>query len=693
MGGKQRLLKKKNLYLSSYNSRTLGPSPLERLLSMLVNPRLKINFLTPIFFVIGVWNAIRGLPIVVVIDAINENDDDSFKTGLIDICEYFSGLPNYKVLMSCRNEYLEIRFHDLIEKLCVNRDASESSFRYDKEKSACMFSINNYYHSRDDYIFPYLDLLIDKYHKYFKAKKILPIREYTRLLNTSLLLFRFYFESEKNEIEESNRVSRYFVFRNYIQNVRSPDFCRIGNLLDIVGNLMVDQKNFDYVSSKDLVQCLGLPPQEKSNLYIYLDESLLLCHSLLIDEGTLIEKDVDIIHFTFDELRDYVLARIVLIRMGPYVDFKKLKEIIDEYFLKESESPNSCFEGVITYLYSHFRNENLLEIAEYIFNTYLIKFLDRENGNQLLLKRTLSENGMPLNAFEKNYVLQKIDRDVSFSGFILRVSLDSSYIYQSAISDWFAYAAEFGKYDNDTFIKVLGTLFFDYRELYEEIDEDNIVARIIDSGNNSTYSISFISLMANLLVYKIFDEEVVLSKCKKLSLQKFNDVSIKYSPNSLAEIDAIEKIKSSCEDINSAVGLLFPKKKRPNAIIEGYLIGKSHIFIKDRNINLRKFLIFLNVRRRSYAEAIGMRIYMRYFANKRSLLKYYKNYYKIWFQSYEQFLKEKYFLDSDTAAEFAEGKTLIVNLHLNGDPEIEKILPNDEILKIIANFIEAEIHA
>ncbi|HCS36481.1 MAG TPA: hypothetical protein DIW48_07300, partial [Sphaerochaeta sp.] len=187
------------------NSRTLGPSPLENIFGMLVNPRLRIDFLTPSFFAIGVWNAIRGFPIVVVIDAINENDDDSFKTGLIAICEYFSGLPNYKVLMSCRNEYLEIRFHDLMEKLCVDRDDPESSFRYDKEKSACMFSINNYYH-RDDYISPYLNLLIDKYHKYFKAKNILPIREYTRLLNTSLLLFRFYFESEKNEIEEINRV-------------------------------------------------------------------------------------------------------------------------------------------------------------------------------------------------------------------------------------------------------------------------------------------------------------------------------------------------------------------------------------------------------------------------------------------------------------------------------------------------------
>lgn len=500
------------------NSRLLGDHPLEYILNNILYSESKPrHFIKGLLWIFGFWYKLWGIPVVIIIDAINENDSNSFKKDLIDLLSFFTELPNYKVIMSCREEYLKLRFHYLLEKLCIV-DAG-NNFGYDNQKLSCRFSINTYMNDTWKRSSPYLRKLITRYQCYYKKERLLAPFEYEKLIDTSLLLFRFYFESMENGKTINGTITRYSIFRKYIENVESPNFCTIDLLLETVGQIMYEKKNFDHIEIKELVDRFSESGVDRGNLFMYLDESLLLYHSLIEKEGTLLESSTDIIRFTFDELRDYILSR-VLLKLNKTISSDTICTIINQYFIEDPDNPASCTEGVITYLYAHFRLINEKKLAASIFKNFIIKLPDRGNYRKLLVMKVFTENGMPFTDYEKSYIKIRMCDDINFAQSLCHMAFMNSYSYHPSISEWFSLIIESRKEDNRYIRKAALSIFIDQSERLDELFEGEIVGRIVNLYNNRFYSFGAISVLVDLLAYEILNDEVILEECKKLPFDK-----------------------------------------------------------------------------------------------------------------------------------------------------------------------------
>ncbi len=115
------------------------------------------------------------------------------------------------------------------------------------------------------------------------------------------------------------------------------------------------KKEYDDISLSDLEKA-GITPDVIKKA---VDSSIFLSKKLISHEGTIARNESEVVYFVFDEMRDYYLARRILLKniSVDNVDGEAVLEKLKQ--LKEIGA--SCAEGVIHYCYVFFRTDEVVE--------------------------------------------------------------------------------------------------------------------------------------------------------------------------------------------------------------------------------------------------------------------------------------------------------------------------------------------
>ena len=125
-----------------------------------------------------------------------------------------------------------------------------------------------------------------------------------------MLLLRIFFEVNKNSCADADSIRKHEIYAQYIEIAKKNSEVDIEKILDGIADFMLNSETYDEVSLADLEK-MGIAQEilEKA-----LDGSVLLSKKLISHEGTIAKNEKEVVYFVFDEMRDYYLARRILLK-------------------------------------------------------------------------------------------------------------------------------------------------------------------------------------------------------------------------------------------------------------------------------------------------------------------------------------------------------------------------------------------
>ncbi|MEE3461717.1 MAG: hypothetical protein VZR00_07525 [Lachnospiraceae bacterium] len=271
---------------------------------------------------------LSGKHFFLILDAVNENEEKGFCKALSVYLNKMLRYSRVKVLVSCRSEYFEARFRKpLIDDI--------------------HFPVQEVKLDNDEYDETALERLYRVYsdHFHFTGKISIPVKE---ALNRQLLLIRIFFEVFQGQAVNVTSIRTHELFKTYIDSISDEGF-DVDSVLQTVSEIMLTKKKYAYVNVEELEREIN-----RRTLSRALDGSILLEKEVQENEGTIAEDVRETVCFTFDELRDYSLARCLAKKYT-------VKGLVDEdaviselQKLEISGAPSA--EGVIHYMYVYLRD-------------------------------------------------------------------------------------------------------------------------------------------------------------------------------------------------------------------------------------------------------------------------------------------------------------------------------------------------
>lgn len=286
-------------------------------------------------YLVNLLLTIQHKHLFVVVDAINENDSEEFESKIATFVNKMTGYSRVKVLVSCRNEYYKERFREcLVEKVDI------PAFEFDlKEQHYTLVAINQ---------------IIKAYSKYFNYSGNIS-NTVRNVLSEQLLLLRIFFEVNKDSNVDVFSIRKHEIYAQYIEVVKHNNGEYIVRVLDAVADFMIENENYDEISLSDLEK-IGITSDEIKKT---VDSSILLSKKLIFHEGTIARNENEVLYFVFDEMRDYYIARRILLR-NISADNVNGEVVLDK--LRQLRATGaSCEEGVIHYCYMFFRTDEVVE--------------------------------------------------------------------------------------------------------------------------------------------------------------------------------------------------------------------------------------------------------------------------------------------------------------------------------------------
>ncbi|MBO5161845.1 MAG: NACHT domain-containing protein [Lachnospiraceae bacterium] len=325
-------LKEATIFL---NSRDIEGEVLDFIISQLELPQLYVKHKELYLYMVNILLTIQHKHLFIIIDAINENDSDNFGSRIATFINIISGYSRVKVIVSCRNEYYKERFREcLVDKVDV------PSFEFDlKEQQYTIAAIRQ---------------MIRAYSKHFNySGNISPAVQ--NMLSEQLLLLRIFFEVNKGSDADVFSIRKHEIYAQYIEVIKRNSGEYIVKVLNTVADFMIENENYDDISLSDLEKA-GITPDVIKKA---VDSSILLSKKLISHEGTIARNESEVVYFVFDEMRDYYLARRILLKniSADNVDGESVLEKLKQ--LKAIGA--SCAEGVIHYCYVFFRTDEVVE--------------------------------------------------------------------------------------------------------------------------------------------------------------------------------------------------------------------------------------------------------------------------------------------------------------------------------------------
>lgn len=285
-------------------------------------------------YLVNLLLTVQNKHLFIIVDAINENDSDGFGNRISAFINKISEYSRVKIVVSCRNEYYKERFRKyLVEK------ANIPVFEFDlKEQHYTPTAINR---------------IIKVYSNHFNyGGNISPAVK--SVLSEQLLLLRIFFEVNKDSNVDVFSIRKHEIYAQYIEKLKQNNREYLETVLNTVTDFMIQSDNYDEISITDLEKA-GITSDE---IWKTVNSGILLSKKLVFHEGTIARNEKEVVYFVFDEMRDYYLARQILLNNvsahnvdGEFV-IEKLKQL--------KASGASCAEGVIHYCYVFFRTDEVV---------------------------------------------------------------------------------------------------------------------------------------------------------------------------------------------------------------------------------------------------------------------------------------------------------------------------------------------
>lgn len=436
--------------------------------------------------------AAHDQPFVILIDGLNEHPDTrAFAGQLGHLLETLHQYPHVRVLMTCRSEFLERRFGSLINSGLqplfhlsqpLGRDLNEDRFWE----------------------------LITRYFCFFKIRRSRVSRRVMYLLRKDLLLLRFFCEAYGGRGKDTSyeqptitNVYRDDIFELYAREKLQTIETRIIEdrtqpytvvhkpqtrlVLRLVAKQMLESGNFAHVPRTIVSRDLD------SELTALLDEELILRQDLREPRPSVLMEPEEILSFTFDEMRDYMLAQYLLgIKNQDPAEF-------DNLTVRLQDTAAQSLEGLQRFLFYASRKPDSSSFYEqYRHHDWYLRVYDSEVFNippaSLNAEdRHAAEEALSSGGTRAQHYVRELAKRWDVEAFpILNVEFLLNAIWASGVE--FLY---------DVVYPALTVSTYEYRSLYEEFCE--FVARRalnrLSAKNAQRYEPAF-SLLLLLLPLK-----------------------------------------------------------------------------------------------------------------------------------------------------------------------------------------------
>lgn len=252
----------------------------------------------------------RRQPFVLVIDGLNEHPDIRAFVGQLEhLLEALVRHSHVRILMTCRSEFLEQRFGALLSGPLapVLHVSTAHGQRFDDDQ--------------------YREL-VARYFRFFRVRPSLVSQRVIDFLRRDLLLLRFFCEAYGARGRDPTYTQPFVagiyrdeIFRRYVEDkmgraqtaiagdrstarslIRPAEVRRV---LSLVAAHMIETGEFANVPRT------VIPATLDAELTALLDEELILRHDLT-PAPSLLAEPTEVVNFTFDEMRDFMLAQHLL---------------------------------------------------------------------------------------------------------------------------------------------------------------------------------------------------------------------------------------------------------------------------------------------------------------------------------------------------------------------------------------------
>jgi len=405
-------------------------------------------------------------PILFIIDGINENSNPKdFSKKLELFLESILDNKRIKVLLTCRTEYFENNFKNLLK----------SSFQ---NKIKHIDGLNN----KLDEV--HKEQLINAYFHHFNIRIENIRKDVRKQLEDNFLLLRIF--SEVNRDKQIIHLDNIFKTDLFIQYYKAKvieinkrlkdndDFNIKGNIdiksfIELIASYMVNSGEFHNIPIQELIK-----DDCHQEIYMrFLDENIILKKDITTNDS--IFENSEVVNFTYDEFRDFILADYLVNKVYP----NSAKEFV-RFLGNNFNEKSPILEGVPLFLYSLCRKnskEGLLDIVKQQpwFDRAFIKVIfslsdeeitekDKEFTKELFFKDSKISKRVILELAYKRYDVKSYKNlNINFLFEIFNSLTDEQF-------ESFVYVL-YNDYGNDVdrLVEQLETFLDDFKESYHQL--------------------------------------------------------------------------------------------------------------------------------------------------------------------------------------------------------------------------------
>lgn len=296
-------------------------------------------------------------PAIIIIDGINEHKNiQAFSHHLEKFVEQILSYGNIKVVLTCRSEYFEERFHNF------KQSSFSDEIKIIDTLERCMKEMHR-------------GQMVKGYLRFFHLRSSYISGRATKILENDTLLLRMFCEAygsttteQEIQLPQVVDIYREKVFREYLdRKINSAAECaedearirvRPGDsyhkTLNHIIQLMIQRNQYADISITDF------PKEFDFSLGVLLGEDIIIRKDLMGNDSAFGER-IEVINFTFDEFRDFLLAKYLVVNTFRQ-DRRQFEKVVDRAIAPESP----IAEGVGTYLFFAARHPNGRDILSVI---------------------------------------------------------------------------------------------------------------------------------------------------------------------------------------------------------------------------------------------------------------------------------------------------------------------------------------
>lgn len=271
----------------------------------------------------------RKTNFIIIIDALNESSDTNFPSALNVFIGDMLSNPFVRIILTCRTEYYDLNF----------KGVETAAFASETQK---INGINSKLEEHEK------DKLFRKYLSFFKIEwKLCDGRVYEKLVSNFLLLRIFCEVHQDQSIGSILNVYMLDLFQEYYRQIRDGIKGKINGsdsiqrIIREVVKHMVDSRLHKDVPMQVVIDQTTI---DKNMLFKLIDENIFFRRDVVDKTGVLLDGEV--ISFTFDEIRDFLIADYLVNVLLPEDEQKCVRFIADEVLPQKP-----LFEGVSKYLF------------------------------------------------------------------------------------------------------------------------------------------------------------------------------------------------------------------------------------------------------------------------------------------------------------------------------------------------------